>query len=377
MSLTAHEIPSLTKKKNKMPTVFSHIVQKRLSQESENVATTALEFIFDSSKAARNGMIKLLRGVESQIPSLWFRTQQSEDNSRPDMWGYDDAGAPHVFIENKFWAGLTEQQPVSYLRILAKQSHPTLLLIVAPDTREQALVRELRRKLTEAEISSEQLERGNGIALCLKTDIGPILALTSWTKLLSFIELEVADDRTAKGDLLQLRSLCEEADSAAFLPVSSEEASNHRIPALILQLSSIWQSSVDLAVTEGVLNLKGTTPQASSERIGRYAYIGTAGAWLGIHFGLWKKHGGTPLWVVFSAVGGRAHEVRQHLEPWAAQKDVFSVSEGGSFAVALNIKFGETKERVVGGIVNRLKEIADVLSVMKAKPNAERPLEVE
>ena len=69
-----------------MQTVFSHIVQKRLSQESENVATVALEFILNSSEAARNGMMKLLRGVIPQLPRLWFRTQQTEDNNRPDMW---------------------------------------------------------------------------------------------------------------------------------------------------------------------------------------------------------------------------------------------------------------------------------------------------
>ena len=102
-----------------MKTVFSHIVQKRLSRENENVATEALAYILGYSKPARNGMIKLLQGVVPEMPELRFQTQQTEANSRPDMWGYFE-NEPRVFIENKFWANLTENQPVAYIEILAK-----------------------------------------------------------------------------------------------------------------------------------------------------------------------------------------------------------------------------------------------------------------
>ncbi len=85
-----------------MRTVFSHIVQKRLSQESEDVATEALAFMLSSSEAAQNGLMKLLRGVAPGLPRLWFRTQQTKGDSRPDMWGCDAQTLPHVLIENKF-----------------------------------------------------------------------------------------------------------------------------------------------------------------------------------------------------------------------------------------------------------------------------------
>jgi hypothetical protein len=122
-----------------MQTVLSHIVQKRLSQESENVATEALAFILLSYKAAHNGMMKLIRGVDPKMPRLWFRTQQTEGHNRPDMWGYDDQGEPHVFVENKFWAGLTENQPVSYVRRLAEYAQPTILLVIGPEDRKETL----------------------------------------------------------------------------------------------------------------------------------------------------------------------------------------------------------------------------------------------
>lgn len=96
-----------------MTTVFSHIVQRRLSQEHENVATDALSFILSQSEPARSGVMKLLRTICTQLPDLRFRTQGTVEDSRPDMWGFEGA-SPRVFIENKFWAGLTDNQPVGY-----------------------------------------------------------------------------------------------------------------------------------------------------------------------------------------------------------------------------------------------------------------------
>ena len=193
-------------------------------------------------------------------------------------------------------------------------------------------------------------------------------ALTSWTKLLSVLELEVAEDPFVRSDLLQLRALCEAADNDAFVPISSAQVTDQRNPAFILQLNSIWQAAVDVSVRDDVLNLKGTNPQASAERIGRYAYFGRerrAALWIGTHFDLWKEHGRTPLWAVFSPSNlGAALEVRTLLEPWAAQQGVLTASQGDNFVVALDIACGEEKDVVVNSLVHRLKEIAGILSVL-------------
>ena len=357
-----------------MQTVFSHIVQKRLSQENENVATEALAFVLRTHEAAHNGMIKLLRGVDPHMPHLWFRTQQTDGKSRPDMQGCDDEGQTHVFVENKFWAGLTENQPVSYILKLAECTQPTILLVIGPEDRKETLWRELNQRLADNKISTTK-DMVAGIFRITTTCTGPILALTSWKTLLNALEPEVADDRLARSDLLQLQALCAAADSDAFLPISLEELSDQHMPALILQLSSIWQSVVEIAFSKGILNLKGTTPQASAERIGRYAYFAErrAGPWLGIHFGLWKKYGETPLWTVFSSSKwGRAREVQALLEPWAAQRRVIATNhDNSSFVVALNIAYGEDKDKVVEGIVARLQEMADCLAVLKPIPEGD------
>lgn len=348
-----------------MHTVFSHIIQKRFSQVNEDVATDALAFILHSSEPARNGILKLLRGVVADMPELRFRIQQTEGSIRPDMWGFDGAD-PRVFIENKFWAGLTDNQPVSYIRQLAEYTQPTVLLVVVPAAREQTLWRELMRRLEDAEIAVSDQRTTAGIVQSITTEIGPILALTSWPRLLSVLELETAEDQGARNDLLQLRALCDAADSQAFVPISSAMATDQRTPAFILQLNLVVQASVDLAVTQGTLNVNGLRPQASWDRIGRYIrFINEKGigAWIGIRFDLWRQLGGTPLWLVFTlGEFGRGLEVHDLLEPWAARKSIIFTMDNGEVVIGLDLLFGEEKDEVVRCIVNRLKDVADNLS---------------
>lgn len=362
-----------------MHTVFSHIIQKRFSQVNEDVATDALAYVLESSDAARRGMTKLLRGISPDLPPLRFKTQQTEGSIRPDMWGFADT-EPRVFVENKFWAGLTDNQPISYLKQLAAYSQPTVLLVVAPAAREQTLWRELSRRLLDAGISVSERSAAPGIDRSVATQLKPILALTSWTSVLSVLEHEAVDDPRARGDLVQLRALCDAADNDAFSPVSMAELSDQRTPAFMLQLSSIVQSAVDLAVTRGALNITGTKPQASTERIGRYSYFGEepqTGAWLGIHFPLWKKHGTTPLWVVFADTDwGRARAVQPLLEPWASQKGVLATNDDdGSFVVALDLLAGEEKGAVVEAIATRLEEMSHCLATRKALDGSSAPNE--
>ena len=353
-----------------METVFSHIIQKRFSQVNEDVATDALAFILNSSVAAQNGMMKLLRGINPKLPNLQFRTQQTEGGIRPDLWGVGET-EPCVFVENKFWAGLTDNQPVSYMRQLAEYTtQPAILLVVVPGAREQTMWRELKHRLIMDGISvTDRGFHAGGIACSGTTEIGPILALTSWKRLLSVLELEVADDPAARSDLLQLQALCESADQDAFLPISSVEITDQRTPAFILQLNLIVQASVDLAITKGVVNIDGLRPQASWERIGRYIRFFDqkgVGFWFGIHFKAWEKYGETPLWLIsYPGEFSRVHVVRPVIESWAAREGVFTAFQNDELAVAMNIVTGEEKDQVVRHIVERLSAIAYVLSELK------------
>ncbi len=360
-----------------MKTVFSHIVQKRLSQENENVATEALAFILDSSEPARAGLMKLLAGVAPGLPALRFQTQQTEGNARPDMWGFD-GGTPRVFIENKFWAGLTENHPVEYLRRLARYASPAVLLTVVPASRLETVRRQLKRRLDAAGVPATPRDSSAHVPYALATDFGPgfptlpILALTTWTSVLLAIEAELEDPQQ-RNDLVQLRSLCTAADDGAAVPFSSSELTNQRTPAFVLQLTSVVQRAVDVGVTEGVLSVDRLRPTSSWERVGRYVAFPEAmgvGAWFGTDFRRWWERGSTPLWLVFGASDfGRALEVRAILQPWAEQHGVEFSLQGGEFGVGIDVVPGEEQDHVVRSLVDRLKVVAAELAALPPKPN--------
>jgi hypothetical protein len=139
-------------------TVFSHIIQKRYSQSYEDIATDALAYILTTYKSSYNEMMKFLRGILPGLPDIQFQTQVGEGAIRPDMWGYRGLDT-FVYIENKFWAGLTENQPVSYLYELANHSQPTLLLMIVPGAREQMMIGQLTQRLQQAEVQIIPTER--------------------------------------------------------------------------------------------------------------------------------------------------------------------------------------------------------------------------
>ena len=356
-----------------METVFSHIVRRRLSREHENIATESLAYIVSYSNEARSGLMTLLRGVAPTLSALRFQTQQPDGDSRPDMWGYDGSEA-RVFIESKFWANLTERQPVAYLQKLASRGAPSVLLFVVPEQREVTLWRELSRRLEANRISTVAQPRTGDVAQWGITSLGPVLALTTWSRLISALERPCAEQEQAKSDLVQLRALCKAADTD--VPISADDITDQRTPAMILQLSSIVQKVVDLAESRGLLHKGRTRPQADWERVGRYANFSDehgVGFWIGIHFRLWRSEGGTPLWAVFSPSSwGCAREVRTILEPWAEAKGVRTcTTEGDGFAVALDIPSGQEKEQVIEQVTVRIREIEGALRPLAKKGPAD------
>ena len=130
----------------KSDTVFGHLVHQ-FATHPENLATEALSFILRSSPAASCAFTEFIRQIGFDCPgSLHVETQRGgQDQSIPDMKCLDDKGLLRVVIENKFWAGLTENQPVTYIRELLA-GVAALVLFVVPKTRLELVWNEIDRK---------------------------------------------------------------------------------------------------------------------------------------------------------------------------------------------------------------------------------------
>ncbi|MSQ48668.1 MAG: hypothetical protein EXR78_09860 [Deltaproteobacteria bacterium] len=368
-----------------MDTVFSHIVQKLLPEKYENVATEALDFILRNERA-RSGLMRLLRGTALGLPlDLRFDTQnsfdtpQAEGKARPDMWGFEGA-TPRVFIENKFDAGLTENQPVEYLRELAVYLNPAVLLMVVPHDRVATVWRVCMSRLRDAPaklFDQEHLpsvDEAVAVELVPAAACKPIFAITSWTKLLNAIEAELTDEPHIRNDLHQLRALCVAAE-AEYLPFSETELTKQRTPAMILRLNKIVEAAVEKGIGEGFLRRGGLTTGYGMDRHGFYRIFTNGGtiAWFGTDFRLWRT-GLTPLWLTFeNDTNGRALDVRLHVEAWARGKGITcSVKENGAFAVGISVVAGEDESHVIMAIVDQLRAVATQLSSLPPKREVTR-----
>lgn len=349
-----------------MQTVFSHIIQKRYSQSYEDVATDALAYILNTHEPARLGMMKIIRVFISDLPDLRFRTQLAEGSIRPDMWGYAGSDT-YLFVENKFWAGLTETQPMSYLNELTKYPHKTLLLMIVPGAREQTMIAELSRRMIEADVDiNEEISQNKEIFWWVTTNIGPSLALTSWPRIIELLKKESANNPTAQNDLALLQSLCDAADIGEFIPMNSNELSNQLIPTLILQLGQIIRDAVDIGLREQFLSNEGLTASVRWDRFGKYVWLNernNVGVLFGLDYELWKEYGVSPLWVSFSTTNfGRAYEVEPLLRTSIDKKHLLVTLGDNSLAYSINLKTRVDKDQVLQDIVDQLRELADILN---------------
>ena len=112
--------------------LFGHLAS-RFSTHPENLATEAVAFIVNRSPAMREALRRLFGWTGIELPRLArFRSQAGDDQGNiPDLVGLDTMGAERLFIENKFWAGLTENQPAGYLERLPAEGGPLIAHFLA------------------------------------------------------------------------------------------------------------------------------------------------------------------------------------------------------------------------------------------------------
>lgn len=328
--------------------LLAHVAWKFTGQ-TETLATEALGYILSRSVAAREALREMLRDGSADVGALTRVATEviGEQDERLDLVASDAQGSERVLIEVKFWAGLTDNQPHTYLKRLPRDGDPTVLLFVAPEQRLVTIWVEIRRRAKEAgwdlgtDTGTEGLRR-------VTVGGGPRrLMLTSWRTLLAVMRsrANAARDSSAVRDIQQLEALCERQDSDAFLPLRSEELAPS-FPRRMGNMDTLVTDATARASERGFVNTGRLrwTPRAHGN--GRYLLIGKEGAWFeawfGVHYKLWIQQKETPLWLVFSD-----EAVKQKLG-----------SQNLGLTLPVGVEYGEVRDSVV----EELQKIADTLS---------------
>ena len=321
------------------------------------MATEALAYILSQHPDASGAFTAVAREYEPTLPErLIFRTQaRGEDGAIPDLIGADANGEP-LLVEAKFWAGLTPNQPVTYLRRLPVG--PGLLLFIAPETRREPLWSELVRLSTVAGLEVGPDRSGETV----RTVAGHTLALTSWKHVLVAVRaaLELAGDHDGLSDLRQLEGLTELQDREAFLPIEPGEFTSSTARRL-LQLGPLITDTVDAAVQTGLASVTGLRPSAGWEYFGRYLLLAGWECWLGVSYARWANHRATPLWLRISGGEGNI-DVIHALAPLRHEDPPRLIERDGQLQVPIFLPEGVERDQVRAELDDQLRWIHDLLA---------------
>src|SRR4051812_11464475 len=117
-----------------MDTLLAHLAFRRLTSQTEDLATEALAYLLSQSESARGAVKRHVERFGGNLPDQLVYVTQSvgEHEERPDLVGQTRDGVELLLLEAKFWASLTENQPVTYLKRLPPGG---ILLFVVPEAR--------------------------------------------------------------------------------------------------------------------------------------------------------------------------------------------------------------------------------------------------
>jgi hypothetical protein len=203
----------------------------------------------------REALRRLVGRTGIELPELaTFRSQAGDDQGNiPDLIGLDATGAERLLIENKFWAGLTGNQPAGYLDRLPAEGGAVLLFVV-PSKRLPILWPELAVSALTREMRLPDPQQLPGDLLFARLTSSTALATTSWAAVLDSLEAaaRASGETSATADIAQLRSLCDAMDGEAFLPVRMEELTNLEVPRCVTGLINLIRDFTAQAVAASV-----------------------------------------------------------------------------------------------------------------------------
>ncbi len=319
----------------------------------EDVATDALSFILNRSASARTAMSDLLADDRGPLPIASANTQEFLESSGayPDMGLWDADDNILAFVEAKFCAELTRNQPVTYWEALPTDKH-TVLLFLVPQSRvdDNYLWDQLVGRLQEAGHELDAPTRSKNVISAASKEDQRCLMLTSWEYLLqkSADRVEQAKDAQAAFEIAELKMLATKA---------AEGVSTDKYEAV----KQVTEDVVDRLVQAGWANRDGLSWGTGFGFFRRFLRLGGASAFLIRTDDALKWMPEIPLWLAFydGNTDVSATEVRTRLGD-----KVYSGSELQDWAeviVPITLRAGIDLRSARDAIIAKLESIARII----------------
>ena len=336
-------------------TILGYLVPRIAASGVEPAATQALAYLLGSSPDIAKEFISTLcqTGISFFTPKRRIAAEEQYGGCRPDLTIKDLKGEVRIFVENKFWAGLMEGQPVAYLEEMPPKSS-SLLVFIVPQQRMPILWDELKRRCTRnnVDLGQESLE-----GAIYRASAGPrTLAITSWKHVLETLEqaADASGHTDICADIVQLRGLTDQMEADKFLPLREGEVTDLNVARRMINYIELIEEIVDRLKMNLVVEKGG--PGVGYKHAGRYMKLHeNLELCLGVNQLAWRDWGITPLWIEseFSDVECRIGQVEK-LFPNVHERD-------GWLYIPIPLTTGVERDRVIDDAVQEVRRIAEKL----------------
>ncbi len=341
--------------------LLSHLIE-RFGPSAENLATESLCFILRNSLIASNAFIDFLHPTGVDVPRpLYYEPQQSGiEGSIPDMTCVNGNNRKRVIVENKFWAGLTDNQPLAYISELPA-AVPAVLLFIVLKSRLQstwAALLDCCNKTGSITITNPRMCSGIQVA---DLNQNHKLAITSWQTILTVLERAVnsAGQVAVLGDLEQLKGLCDRMDTEGFLPLRQSELTDMELPTRLLDFVGLVDDIVREADRQQYCDRKKQALGGSSHYYGIVVRMGDFHPWFGCQWFKWKTYEITPTWLQF--FDEEKPQAREKLCSWMMTSPPQCFEDSDGLWVPVRLRHGVERDIIIADCVRQFGEVHRVL----------------
>ncbi len=354
--------------------MFGHAASRWGSQQSENLATSALVYLLNTYSHAGQRFIDAVKSLIDDAtefePDLRFVEQLYASGGRIDAAGIGPGGIRRILIECKFGAVLDDGQIDGYLAELTSSG---VLLFIVPRQRRVETISQVTKVLGTDLTGFE--ERGNVSVARVRRGLdqpagavrmsGQVVAITDWVSVLGILD-NAPTDVEFVAELAQLQSYVDLMTGDHFVALAPEELDG-RIGARWWQFTQLFDEAFTAAAARGILKHEGNLA-ASHGWSGRAVRIGPWLAWAGLWARPWADTANTPLWLDFTDGPGRperhvALRALQTLDPLDSIR-VFEREE--RVVVPLFLRHGAERADVVADLVLQLDQIKSAIETFMA-----------
>jgi len=357
--------------------VLAHVISSSKLLKDEPAATQALAFILNQETALVGAIARMLhiKFEPGQVVA-----EEADKGSRADLTIYDSEGKARILIENKFWGGLTDAQPILYIDKLPQEKESALVFIV-PEKRMQTIWIELKYRCQGGGRKFQVNQEEGAVFLAKVTDnrnIPKTLMMTSWGYALSQLSEQTASmgNESIKRDILQLCGLTKKMDHDAFLPIRACEVSDQQIARRIVNYVDLIDEITKKLESKEIAEVLKPSGSPNGYYFGQYFILHKKFLfWLGLSFKYWKSWGKTPLWLTFDKSKNTCHWSNGKPDYKRIEKilkEPIIVKEGEYLCRPVLLKIASEQENVVRDAVSSIVEMAEKL---KQEYYADQPLD--